>query len=122
MIASTLGPILRTRPRTETRTPITSTYNELLGRVRGEGLLERRRGFYIAIFAVLSAALLGAIAGFVLLGDSWFQLLIGAALNLIFTQFAFLFSKATRPPTGRCSPPAPPTPAPAGSSRPGSSA
>ncbi|QNE35815.1 fatty acid desaturase family protein [Leifsonia shinshuensis] len=95
MTASTLGPVLKTRPRTETRAPVTSTYNELLGRVRGEGLLERRRGFYIAMFSALTVGLLGAAAGFVLLGDSWFQLLIAAALGLIFTQFAFLGHEAS---------------------------
>ncbi|WP_433861844.1 fatty acid desaturase family protein [Streptomyces sp. L7] len=95
MTASTLGPVLKTRPRSETRAPVTSTYNELLGRVRSEGLLERRRGFYITMFAVLTVGLLGAAAGFVLLGDSWFQLLIAAALGLIFTQFAFLGHEAS---------------------------
>jgi fatty acid desaturase len=95
MTASTLGPVLRTRPRAEGRPSVTSTYNELLARVRGEGLLERRRGFYVAMFAVLVTGLLGAVAGFVLLGDSWFQLLIAAALGLIFTQFAFLGHEAS---------------------------
>lgn len=95
MTATTLGPVLRTRPRDGARVPVTSTYNELLGRVRGEGLLERRPGFYITVFAVLSVGLLGATAGFVLLGDSWFQLLIAAVLGLIFTQFAFLGHEAS---------------------------
>jgi len=95
MTASTLGPVLKTRPRAESRVPVTSTYNELLTQVRGEGLLERRRGFYITVFAVLTAGLLGAAAGFVLRGDSWFQLLIAAALGLIFTQFAFLGHEAS---------------------------
>jgi hypothetical protein len=44
------GPVRRTRPRPEGRLPATSTYNELLARVRAEGLLERRRGFYITVF------------------------------------------------------------------------
>src|SRR6478752_3839 len=95
MTASTLGPVLRTRSSSEPRRPVTSTYNELLTRVRAEGLLERRRGFYILVFALLTAGLLGAAAGFVLLGDSWFQLLIAAALGLIFTQFAFLGHEAS---------------------------
>jgi fatty acid desaturase len=95
MTASTLGPVRATRQRDASRPPVTSTYNELLGRVRSEGLLERRRGFYIAVFAVLTTGLLGAVAGFVLLGDSWFQLLIAAALGLIFTQFAFLGHEAS---------------------------
>jgi fatty acid desaturase len=95
MTTSTLGPVLRTKPRDTTRPPVTSTYNELLGRVRGEGLLERKRGFYIAMFAVLTVALVATGAGFVLLGDSWFQLLIAAAAGLIFTQFAFLAHEAS---------------------------
>lgn len=95
MTATILGPVLKTRPRSEARPPVTSTYNELLTRVRAEGLLERRRGFYIAMFAALTAGLLGAVTGFVLLGDSWFQLLIAAALGLIFTQFAFLGHEAS---------------------------
>ncbi len=95
MPASTLGPVRTTKARPEGRAPITSTYNELLGEVRGHGLLERRRGFYFALFAVLVTGLLGAAAGFVLLGDSWFQLLIAAALGIIFTQFAFLAHEAS---------------------------
>ncbi|WP_158861815.1 fatty acid desaturase family protein [Leifsonia sp. AG29] len=95
MTAPTLGPVLRTKPRDTTRPPVTSTYNELLGRIRGEGLLERTRGFYIAVFSLLTIALAGAAAGFVLLGDSWFQLLIAGALGLIFTQFAFLAHEAS---------------------------
>ncbi len=41
------------------------------------------------------AALAGAITGLILLGDSWFQLLIAAALGVIFTQFAFLGHEAS---------------------------
>lgn len=74
---------------------MTSTYSELLGQVRGEGLLERRRGFYIGMFSVLVVALAGAFAGLILLGDSWFVLLIAGALGIIFTQFAFLAHEAS---------------------------
>jgi len=95
MSATTLGPVVKTRPRTENRPSVTSTYNELLGRVRAEGLLERRRGFYITVFSLLTVALIGTGVGFVLLGDSWFQLIIAAVLGLIFTQFAFLGHEAS---------------------------
>lgn len=95
MTASTLGPVRQTRPRNDARVPVTSAYNELLSRVRSQGLLQRRRGFYITMFAVLSVGVIGAGAGFVLLGDSWFQLLIAAALGLLFTQFAFLGHEAS---------------------------
>lgn len=73
----------------ETSKPI-STYTALLARVREAGLLKRRTGFYIAMFAVVTACLAGAVAGSFLLGDSWFQLLIAAGIGIIFTQYAFL--------------------------------
>jgi len=75
-------------------TPI-SSYSSLLAAIRAAGLLERSRAFYLSVFATLVVALGGAITGFVMLGDSWFQLLIAAALGLIFTQFAFLGHEAS---------------------------
>ena len=51
--------------------------------------------------------------GFVLLGDSWFQLLMAGALGIILTQFAFLAHEASH---RRCSSPARPTTRPAASS------
>ncbi|MBD5787874.1 acyl-CoA desaturase [Cellulosimicrobium terreum] len=47
------------------------------------------------MLTVLTVALGGAVAGFVLLGDSWFQLLIAGALGLIMTQFAFIAHEAS---------------------------
>jgi fatty acid desaturase len=73
---------------------VTSSYTDLSRKVRDHGLLRRARGFYILVFATLMAALGGAAAGFVLLGDSWLQLLIAAALGVIFTQLAFLSHEA----------------------------
>ncbi|MDQ0893399.1 fatty acid desaturase [Agromyces ramosus] len=63
--------------------------------VRESGLLNRTRWFYLMLMGVLLIALGGAITGFILLGDSWFQLLIAGALGLIFTQFAFLAHEAS---------------------------
>ncbi len=62
--------------------------------MRETGLLNRRQGFYALVGTALVLAFGGAIAGFVLLGDSWFQLLIAAALGLLFTQVAFLSHEA----------------------------
>lgn len=47
------------------------------------------------LMGILLIALGGAVAGFILLGDSWFQLLIAGALGLIFTQFAFIAHEAS---------------------------
>ena len=72
----------------------TSSYTDLSRRVRLDGLLERTRRFYYLIFGMLMVALCAAIAGFVLLGHSWLQLLIAGALGIIFTQLAFLAHEA----------------------------
>jgi len=69
-------------------------YANLMTTIREKGLLERRTGFYIVVFVVLTALFAAAIAGMALLGNSWFQLLIAAGLGLIFTQFAFLAHEA----------------------------
>jgi fatty acid desaturase len=47
------------------------------------------------MFSAITLALAAAGAGFILLGDSWFQLLIAAALGIIFTQFAFVAHEAS---------------------------
>ncbi|WP_165069283.1 fatty acid desaturase family protein [Marisediminicola senii] len=72
----------------------TTEYSGLLKVVREAGLLRRRVGFYALMFSAIMVALGGAITGFILLGDSWFQLLIAAALGIILTQFAFLAHEA----------------------------
>jgi len=62
--------------------------------VREAGLLRRTRGFYAALFAGLCAGLLVLGVAFVLLGDSWFQLLVAGGLGVLLTQFAFLAHEA----------------------------
>lgn len=62
--------------------------------VRETGLLRRARLFYGLLLGGLLVALGGAITGFILLGDSWFQLLVAGALGIIFTQFAFFAHEA----------------------------
>ena len=96
MTTNTLSPHLdrRTRIRAEL-TERTRSFTELAQAVRSEGLNRRTRGFYFTLFGGLVLALAGAIAGVVLLGASWFQLLIAAALGIIFTQFAFLGHEAS---------------------------
>ncbi|QIG39477.1 acyl-CoA desaturase [Microbacterium sp. 4R-513] len=88
------GRIRTTTPKRPGTNP-TSEYSALLHTVRDQGLLGRRTGFYIMMFGAVTLALGGAAVGFVLLGDSWFQLLIAAALGIILTQFAFLAHEAS---------------------------
>lgn len=85
-------------PRFRTTTPraaAPSGFGPLLARVKDAGLLRRSQVFYLSLLTTLVLALGGAVTGFVLLGDSWFQLLIAGALGLIFTQFAFLGHEAS---------------------------
>ncbi|HEV7183168.1 MAG TPA: acyl-CoA desaturase [Leifsonia sp.] len=85
-----LGPVRRTVKRVDSPPETTNSYSNLLSTVREQGLLRRTPGFYLGLFSVLLIALAGAIATLLLLGDSWAQLFVAAALGLIFTQFAFL--------------------------------
>ncbi|MEO7122763.1 MAG: acyl-CoA desaturase [Lacisediminihabitans sp.] len=72
----------------------TTEYSALLRTVRDAGLLKRRPGFYIMMFSILTTALGGAVTGFILLGDSWYQLLIAGAVGILLTQYAFLAHEA----------------------------
>jgi fatty acid desaturase len=62
--------------------------------VRAAGLLRRTPWFYALVGAVLVALLGGFLTGSILLGHSWFQLLIAAGLGILFTQVAFLAHEA----------------------------
>jgi fatty acid desaturase len=73
---------------------LASSYTDLTHRVREEGLLGRTLGFYMLLSAGLILALGGAIAGLLVLGDSWWQLVIAAVLGVIFSQFGFLGHEA----------------------------
>ena len=84
----------RTKPGGVRSNP-TTEYSTLLRTVRDAGLLRRRTGFYGWMFGAISAALVAAAVGFVLLGDTWFQLLIAGALGVILTQYAFLAHEAS---------------------------
>ncbi|WIV57830.1 fatty acid desaturase family protein [Amycolatopsis nalaikhensis] len=62
-----------------------------LGRlVRHEGLLDRRYGYYAVKISLTLLALAGGCAAFVLLGDSWWQLLTAVFFAVMFAQVAFL--------------------------------
>jgi fatty acid desaturase len=69
-------------------------YTQVSRVVRETGLLRRRRGFYAIVAGALVLGLAGCVTGFILLGDSWFQLLIAGALGILFTQIAFLTHEA----------------------------
>jgi fatty acid desaturase len=74
--------------------PFTSSYSALSQKVREAGLLRRAYGYYLAVGGALTLALGGLVTAFVLLGDSWFQLLVAAGLGVVLTQLAFLAHEA----------------------------
>jgi fatty acid desaturase len=73
---------------------MTKAYTDVSQVVRESGLLQRTPWFYGLIALAIALGFGGAITGFILLGDSWFQLLIAAALGILFTQVAFLSHEA----------------------------
>jgi fatty acid desaturase len=96
-VTTTSPPVVtftKTKPRGDRSNP-TTEYSAVLRTVRDAGLLQRTRGFYLGMFAALIGALVATFTGVVLLGDSWFQLLLAGALGVIFTQFAFLAHEAS---------------------------
>nr|WP_275562099.1 acyl-CoA desaturase [Microbacterium aoyamense] len=87
---ATLGPIRQTYAGTDSFPPIARSYTQVSEVVRETGLLARTPIFYAIVGAVLLLGLAGCVAGFVLLGPSWFQLLIAGALGILLTQVSFL--------------------------------
>nr|WP_235201479.1 acyl-CoA desaturase [Microbacterium sp. CH12i] len=91
---STLGRVRQTYAGNADFPPMAKAYQNVSQVVREMGLLQRTKWFYALVAAGIVVALGGAITGFILLGDSWFQLLIAAALGIIFTQIGFLGHEA----------------------------
>jgi len=73
---------------------VTSSFTELSRTVRESGLLARTTGFYLTLLAVLGVALVAIVAGVVVLGSSWWQLALAAALGVVMTQLAFVAHEA----------------------------
>ncbi len=94
---STLNPSAPDTALRRTRVPerVAQAYTALAKQVRDNGLMRRTHRFYALLFSGLVLALGGAITGFVLLDHSWLQLLIAAALGMIFTQLAFVGHEAS---------------------------
>ena len=72
------------------RTGRWSEYTQLSRQLKQAGLLDRRRGWYAARIGLNLALLAVGLAAFVLLGDSWWQLLTAAYLAVVATQLTFV--------------------------------
>lgn len=77
-------------PATRPRDAYVNHYTELSRQVKAAGLLRRRYGYYWTKMSVTSLCLVLVGVGFVFLGNSWLQLLLGGALAVVFAQLAFL--------------------------------
>ncbi|MDP3949165.1 MAG: acyl-CoA desaturase [Microbacterium sp.] len=91
---STLGPVRQTYSGNADFPPMARAFKNVSQVVREMGLLQRTKWFYLLNALGIALALGGAVTGFILLGDSWFQLLIAGALGIIFTQIAFVAHEA----------------------------
>lgn len=91
---ATLGPIRQTYSGNAEFPPMAKAYKQVSQVVKEMGLLRRAKWFYAFVAAGILIALGGLVTGFILLGDSWFQLLIAAGLGIVFTQIAFLAHEA----------------------------
>lgn len=69
---------------------VTSDYSALARIVRDAGLLRRRHGYYWTWFGLTIGALAGVWVWIVLLGESWWQLALAAAMAFVLAQLAFL--------------------------------
>jgi fatty acid desaturase len=67
-----------------------SDFAELARRINAAGLLRRRPGYYLVRLGAVGGLLGGAWAAFVAVGDSWWQLLVAAALAVAFAQVALV--------------------------------
>ncbi|WP_396278281.1 fatty acid desaturase family protein [Glutamicibacter creatinolyticus] len=81
-------------PATSVRPGDPKSFFHVKALVSDAGLNGRRRGHYLGMGLVLLGLLGGTITGFILLGDSWLQLLMAGALGILLTQFAFLAHEA----------------------------
>ncbi|MET9533649.1 MULTISPECIES: acyl-CoA desaturase [unclassified Streptomyces] len=66
-----------------------SDFAPLLRAVKAHGLLERRTGWYILSTSANLLALAATIAGIVLVGDSWWTLLLALPLAVLWSRTAF---------------------------------
>jgi fatty acid desaturase len=67
-----------------------SDFSVLVRQIQSAGLLDRRRGSYIARIGLTIAFFAATWGAVIWLGNSWFQLILAVVMGLSFTQIAFL--------------------------------
>jgi fatty acid desaturase len=83
--------VRHTRPAPDgSKASPTSDFTELARRIKDAGLMRRRYGYYWTKLIGVPLAVTGALALFVWIGDSWWQMLTAAGFAVLFAQIAFL--------------------------------
>lgn len=77
-----------TNPTAESTTG--QDFTELSRRIAAAGLFDRRPGYYVLRIGIVSGVYLVGLGTFLLLGDSWWQLIVAAAFAVIFAQVALV--------------------------------
>ncbi len=80
--------VSRTRPPRTPRPP--TEYSQLLDTVQRAGLMKRRYGYYAVKSSLMMLAVAAIVAGMILLGNSWLQLILAVGLGLVVAHFGFL--------------------------------
>ncbi|KAA8887161.1 acyl-CoA desaturase [Nocardia colli] len=88
MTTSALVP--ESAPRSARRSGGDGDYARLLRRISAAGLMDRRPIYYAVRLSLVGLAFIGGWAAFVLVGDSWWTLLIAAFMAVIFAQVALV--------------------------------
>jgi fatty acid desaturase len=79
-----------TGTRTAERPHPTSSFTALTRTVQEAGYMRRRYGFYAARLSGAVLAMAGLVTAILLVGDSWWQVLVAAVAAVTLTQIAFL--------------------------------
>lgn len=70
--------------------PPGSDFTELAATIRKSGLMRRRYGYYWTKLVAVPVVLAAAVAAFLWIGDTWWQLFTAVGFAILFTQIAML--------------------------------
>jgi fatty acid desaturase len=86
--AAASSPVRTTTPRTTPKGH--NDYTELSQMVVSSGLMRRRYGYYWTKLLIAPVALAAVVTVFIIVGDSWWQLITAAVFAVLLTQIAML--------------------------------
>ena len=83
--------VIRTHARSANgAAPPANEFTELARQIKDSGLMRRRYGYYWTKLIAVPVAFAAAIALFIWIGDSWWQMFMAVVFAFLFTQTAFL--------------------------------